>query len=81
MLKFYRVSGSVPVGDVPDSPLSTLRGRGEDLGASGNVCLGSGRPCHHGVMLTGVLGEDGLHLLLIDHALSMAGLEALWGKW
>jgi hypothetical protein len=30
-------------------------------------------------MLAGVLGEDGLHLLLIDHALSIGSQGVLWG--
>ena len=64
----YRVARSVAVGDVPHSPLSTLRGRGEDLGASGNVCLRGGRPCHHGVVLTGVVSEDGGEVGLFVHA-------------
>jgi len=70
----------VAVADVPGCGLA-LRGREGEGATLGKRLTVGGGSCHHGVVLTGVVSEDGLHLLLIDHALSMAGLGVLWGKW
>jgi len=63
----------VAVADVPDPPLSTLRGRGQDLSASGNVCLSGGGSCHHGVMLAGVVCHDGGEVRCFVHAVILQG--------
>jgi hypothetical protein len=54
----YRRSASVAVADVPGARLA-LRGR-EGEGATLSECLTVGsRPCHHLVMLAGVVCHDG----------------------
>jgi hypothetical protein len=80
MCKFYRVSGSVPIADVPGCGLA-LRGREGERATLSECLTVGGRPCHHGVMLAGVVCHDGGEVRCFVHALSMAADGVLWGKW
>jgi len=70
----------VAVADVPGCGLA-LRGReGERATLSERLTVG-GRPCHHGVVLTGVVSEDGGEVRCFVHDDIISTPRARLASW